>query len=398
MFYRYFLLFFFSAFVILGCNKEDSENEPSKNYTVKGVAQKGPFKYGSVVTLEELDKDFKPTGIEYTTQVNNNLGNYEFTDVELKSEFARLSVEGLYFHENRGGYATGEELKISALVHLDQSNDININILTHLEQARAFELIEKGNKFSEATTQAHNELLSQFHIDGNMVKPARNCNLSDGDYSSEVLFAISNIMINSKGSPQFYNIPQGVGEITADFEKDGKFNDAVVQEIIASSALLLNLDEAAQTLKDFYTSQGAALQPAANNKILEDFIKQTTYPMVTDGVFPASAGQHQSFFSHSDSIFLDSSEDQMMAVDLSTSTKLTWVRVSVTNGTGDYMLPSNWQTVNDEKFVLIRKGDPLQKLFFNLNGSGSFDLNILVLESAGTAGAFRTKKVVWSDI
>ena len=55
-------------------NNSDSNNPTNniENAFVSGFAQKGPFLNGSSIILSELDENFNPTGLNYSTQIIDN--------------------------------------------------------------------------------------------------------------------------------------------------------------------------------------------------------------------------------------------------------------------------------------------------------------------------------------
>ena len=99
------ILLLFIPFVFT-CSSDSSNDDTNpdqqffiENAVVNGFAQKGPFLNGSSIILSELDENFNPTGLNYTTQIIDNSGIFEINGVSLVSPFATLRVDGFYFNE-----------------------------------------------------------------------------------------------------------------------------------------------------------------------------------------------------------------------------------------------------------------------------------------------------------
>jgi hypothetical protein len=73
--------------ILVSCqkNKESAINKSS----LTGFVQKGPFSTGSSVTLNELNSDLSQTGKNYLTQITNNIGHFQITDIALASQLVQ---------------------------------------------------------------------------------------------------------------------------------------------------------------------------------------------------------------------------------------------------------------------------------------------------------------------
>lgn len=130
---------------------------PIKNKTISGYAQKGPFKAGSVVDIYELELDgetFAQTGKSFTGKVVNYLGEFKIPNVSLKSQYALLKATPL----------SGNGVTLTAVTDLSKRENVNANILTHLEYDRVLALLGKGMNFTSAKKQAGREVLAAFGI------------------------------------------------------------------------------------------------------------------------------------------------------------------------------------------------------------------------------------------
>lgn len=100
---------FFVIGLLFSCSEEETtaleaiEDETCKacleDITLGGVAQKEPFLNGSSVSLFELNTSYVQTGNAFNTQISNNLGDFQFTNISLATPFAVLRADGFYYNE-----------------------------------------------------------------------------------------------------------------------------------------------------------------------------------------------------------------------------------------------------------------------------------------------------------
>lgn len=153
----------FASVALLGCSlllacgdSESSTNAHSiKNKTISGISQKGPFIAGSSVTVQELDgESLLQTGRSFRGSTRNDKGEFSIASVELASQYALVEVNG-YFRNEITGNNSRSPIVMTALVDLLDRDNVNINIFTHLETARAtklaLEAIAKDKSVKEST-------------------------------------------------------------------------------------------------------------------------------------------------------------------------------------------------------------------------------------------------------
>lgn len=126
---------------------------------IAGVAQRGPFVKGSSVVLKETSAagNLKPTGKEFFATTRSDSGDFVIDDINLESQYVRLTATGYYKREYSGENSECQ-IRLNALSDVSEENRVNINIFTHMEYARILKLVEKGKSFSEAKKQAHADL------------------------------------------------------------------------------------------------------------------------------------------------------------------------------------------------------------------------------------------------
>jgi len=104
-------------------NEDENTNSETDVFMVKeltGASQKGPYVVGTNVTIFELEQDLTPTGRTFTTEINNNIGQFRFANLDLVSPFVELRSNGFYYNEVTGN-TSDAPLNLSALVDLSMS-------------------------------------------------------------------------------------------------------------------------------------------------------------------------------------------------------------------------------------------------------------------------------------
>ncbi|WP_290944960.1 FISUMP domain-containing protein [Fibrobacter sp.] len=198
-----------------------------KNKTISGLAQKGPFKAGSVVDIFELELDgktFAQTGKSFTGKVSNDSGFFKISNVSLKSQYALLRVTG-YFKSEINGESVHATL--TAVTDLSKRDNVNVNILTHLEYDRVLYLLGKGMNFTSAKKQAEREVLAAFGIEGKF-KNTEDMNVFGESESDVALVAISKMLLAGKDKGMNRNEEDLTGilaEIATDLEEDGEWKN-----------------------------------------------------------------------------------------------------------------------------------------------------------------------------
>ena len=158
---------------------------------IAGVVQKGPFVKGSNIVLEETSADgsFEPTGKEFFATTRSDKGDFQIDDINLESQFVRLTATGYYKRETTGEN-TVCQISLRALSDISNRDQININILTHLEYDRALYLVKNGKTFAEAKKQARKEWMEQFGYK-NLADDFENLDIANGGKADKALEQIS---------------------------------------------------------------------------------------------------------------------------------------------------------------------------------------------------------------
>ncbi|MDY6333109.1 MAG: FISUMP domain-containing protein [Fibrobacter sp.] len=200
---------------------------PIKSKTITGLAQKGPFKAGAIVDIFELELDgktFAQTGKSFTGKVSNDSGAFKISNVSLKSQYALLRVTGSFKSEINGEPVHGT---LTAVTDLSKRENVNVNILTHLEYDRVLYLLNKGMNFTSAKKQAEREVLAAFGFEENTSSSEDLDVLGRTDADSS-LVAISRILLagETKGTNRDEDdLVDLITEIAADIEEDGELKN-----------------------------------------------------------------------------------------------------------------------------------------------------------------------------
>jgi len=189
-----------AALFTLSCSDGGGGNDAVvKKAKISGVSQKGPFVEGSTATLYELNNDLSQTGRSFRDIIADNKGTFEITDVELVSPYAMLEASGYYRNEITGNVSAAP-ITLFAIADVREKDNINVNILTHLEYYRVRNLVENGKTLAEAKKQAQKEILAVFGIDSDGFKDSEDMSIFGTSESDAALLAISILLASGPSS------------------------------------------------------------------------------------------------------------------------------------------------------------------------------------------------------
>ena len=218
------------------------ESDPAQgfireNISVTGVAQKGPFKFGSPLNLYELKKDLSPSGRVYNDEINSNKGDFVIPKVSLAYPYAKLEVAGLYRNEVTGEWSK-EPMTLFALTDFsdkraqtnsDERVQVNINLLTHLEYDRALYLVQKkGYSVYAAKKQAAQEIMTAFEFATAVTYSEdfaifQNDGVGSGTIAGNgTLLAISALVMGNRSDAEIQTV---IDKFREDIKTDGEWND-----------------------------------------------------------------------------------------------------------------------------------------------------------------------------
>lgn len=156
-----------------------------------GVVQKGPFVTGSSIVLKETSAEgnFRPTGRMFYATTRSDSGDFKIDGLNLESQYVRLEAIGYYKREKTAENSVCQ-VSLRALSDINNREQINVNVLTHLEYDRTLALIKKGKTFAEAKKQARQELMKTFYYD-DLAEDSENLNINNSGDADKALKKIS---------------------------------------------------------------------------------------------------------------------------------------------------------------------------------------------------------------
>ncbi len=258
-----FLLCSFCTFLLLSACREDEEViviqptapivEDSILTNINGYVQKGPFINGTTITLAELNENLLASGKNFTTQISDNKGAFNFKGVPLNSAYVQLQANGFYFDEVKGEKSAAQ-LTLFGLANVRDANSVNVNLLSYLEYNRVIYLMqEKETAFDEAKKQAQREILTVFGIESDSIAYAEQLDIAqDGDDNAKLL-AISAIL---QADNSVAELSELVANIITDLKEDGTLNSQTTKTKLKEQAMSLNLPHIRSNLEKRYEDMG----------------------------------------------------------------------------------------------------------------------------------------------
>ena len=203
---------------LTACSQFESGSEASGGgRTISGKSQKGPFAKGTKVTLYGMDEKLQQTGAHFSTEINNDRGEYVLKKIDLDDRYAWLNANGYFTSELTGARST-QAVSLNSLVDLQDLDHVNINVLTHLSFDRIRYLV------GEAKRQAEKEVMAAFGFSEETEAFDQLDILSDTEGDAKLL-AISLIMLTGKDMGE---VASTLAAISQDLEKDGTWDDSVL--------------------------------------------------------------------------------------------------------------------------------------------------------------------------
>jgi uncharacterized protein (TIGR02145 family) len=263
------LLLSFLLFSIHSCKEEEPELIIKDK--VSGLVQKGPYVNGTSITMFELNPLLKQTGKVFSTQITDNKGSFELSDVALSSRYVEFSANGFYYDEVKGEISAAS-LNLFALSDVKDITTVNVNLLTHLEKRRVEYLIENGDSFSEAKDKAQREILAIFDFEKTDMQNSETLDISVNNDDNALLLAISVIL---QGNRSVGDLTELLAGISTDIFQDGTLDDDKIMPALRSSTLLLDLQSIRQNLQTRYQSLGIDASIPNFEKYIAEFLVLT---------------------------------------------------------------------------------------------------------------------------
>ena len=251
---------------------------------VSGYVQKGPYLNGTSVTIYELDANLNQTGKTFNTQISNNYGLFELSNISFASQFVELKADGYYFNEVSGSNSASP-ITLYALVDLTDKSSININLLTHLERDRVKSLISKGSAFSAAKKQAQKEVLQLFNISKDTIAASETLDLSRDGEDNGILLAVSSILQGNRTEAELSEL---LANMISDIKVNGTLITGTSGSALINTAKTLDTTKITTNLQDKYTALGVTATVPGCATYIANFINSTTYQPTETITYPAT--------------------------------------------------------------------------------------------------------------
>ncbi len=271
-----FLIIIASSVLFAQCENNNNPNhiQPVSDRDVYGVVQKGPFINGTTITISELDADFNQTGKVYSTQIEDNEGNYRLNSLDFITQYVELKATGYYFNEV-AGEVSASPVTLYSLADLSEERTLNINILSHLARNRMLYLIENGNSFEEAKIQAEQDLINIFSIEKPDMSLSHELDITGAGEDDAILLAVSVILQGFRTEAELSEL---IANINTDVRNDGIINnDENIGSLLLNDARLLNFEQIIKNLISRYTEMGQDKDIPDFEKYVKWFIDSTSF-------------------------------------------------------------------------------------------------------------------------
>ena len=224
----------------------DSERTAISLDSLAGYTQKGPFLKGSTVYLYELSdgRTLKQTNGNFTSKITSDDGHYKFTARDLVSQYAMVVVDGHYRNEVTG-QKSDASLRLTALTDMRKRSSVNVNLLTHMEFDRVYNLVTRGDSTGKKLTvkkakrQAQKEILKQFHIDLGDSTDAEDMDVFGTSDADAALLAVSVLLQGDSGTTDLSVL---LTEISNDIAQFGEWKSKAGKAKLADWALKADAD------------------------------------------------------------------------------------------------------------------------------------------------------------
>ncbi len=230
------------SFVYLACSSDDKDTAGGvvidqgviaiENKTVAGVSQKGPFVKGTLVDLYGLSSNYVQSGSEiFTGKITNDKGEFSISKINLSAQYALLKTSGYYRNEVTGKISSGT-LDLLAITDLSKRDQVNVNLLTHLEYERVMALLDSSKTLAEAKEQAESEIFKAFHISTKTVD-FEDLNIFEIEDADAALLAASVMLQGNRSEGDLVEV---LTKFSLDLEKDGTWDDEALKANVADWA------------------------------------------------------------------------------------------------------------------------------------------------------------------
>ena len=234
------LILFLAVLLFVGCSENNVAGGTSIDkgivalgeWKVEGVSQKGPFITGSTVSVLELGgNSLLQTGKVFKSSIKSDKGDFAVSGTALASQYALLEVNGYYRNEVTGKKSSGP-LTLNAITDLSNRENVNVNLLTHLEYERVKYLVSSGKSVTEAKAQAEREILTTMAMSESS-GAFEDLDIFKSGEGNAKLLAISILL---QGEEDVAGFTERLGKFSMELAQSGSWNDSATRTSIADWA------------------------------------------------------------------------------------------------------------------------------------------------------------------
>ncbi|WP_420398805.1 hypothetical protein [Flagellimonas sp.] len=330
--------------VLVGCEKENSVDDPILKSSLSGAVQKGPFVNGTSISINELEEDLSQTGKTFNTQITNSQGSFEINNVELASNFVHLQANGFYFNEILGEQSSAQ-LTLNAISDASDKTTINLNILSHLEKERVEYLIGEGSSFKDAKEQAQNDVLDIFGFSSEVTQSSELLDISQSGDNNAMLLAASVILHGYRTEGELTELLSNIGE---DLKEDGQLDSEALGSQLINHVGYLDVEGIRENLETRYEELDIDAEIPNFEKYIKEFVEGTDFEITEKLIEYPENGEYGPNILELNKLQYsgghNNGNDLSLAVNLKKSSALTIKIISLGEGLPWYMLGSeiNW--------------------------------------------------------
>jgi hypothetical protein len=363
---KYTTVFILISILFSAC--EETTNSPNEIAVdeLTGFVQKGPYINGTAVQIFELTENMAQTGKSFSSQIIDNKGTFEIRSLKLSSNYVELQANGFYYNEVSGDNSAAQ-LTLYALSDISGKNNLNVNVLSHLEKPRVSYLVSEGMAFEEAKKQAQKEILSIFEIDKDDIAASEQLDISKEGEDNAILLAISAIV---QGYRNVAELSELLANMITDIREDGTLDSEEIGNALINHVSVMNVADVRLHMQARYSEMGVEANIPNFEKYVQQFIENTDFEITGLVTYPEFSEYGENIL-YDDKNTFQAANDYSMAADIPMGGSL---KVVLSGGMWGYIAtgpnaPINWK-VSEYDF------DQNQQSFTTLESDKRCDLKI----------------------
>ncbi len=246
---------------------------------IVGKIEKGAFAKGSILYMYELDSTLTQTGRSFNSTIIDSYGSFDVKLKNMKGRLCRIVADGFYFNEITGLNSTSR-ISLTGITKIDSSEQINLNVLTHLERPRVEYLMKTGKTFAVAKAQAVTEVLNAFGIANPGIQRSEKINLIGSAKRNNILLAISTMLVGFRSDG---DLTENLNDIAQDLKTDGVISNVSLGNDIESHLYYMDTVAVLHNVKAKYTGLIAdSILNKINLQYINTFKQNTNYTKTSD--------------------------------------------------------------------------------------------------------------------